>query len=470
MNDENFDRIFGDKLKAGKDFPFTEAKWQKMEGRLDSYLSERRQKRRWVLILLPLLALVGLVGKCGWVLHEAQRNIQDLTAEVKALRLEKQSLNFDPSVSKTNAAPKSITKTDTMYHRIVIKRYDTVYQTIVVRRELSDIDQNQQGDLMGAIKGTAETTTSERELKSESTINDKAKGGENVPPLPALVENTPVNAVNNDSKTANNADLTEKDNIKEGLKSIGADLVQTNNEKKSDVAAKVDSLSIKTENPIETAETKKNDKDDLQKKKVMPIIKPIRKPKYEIGISSGLVILDGQNILKQKGYSVAGRGGILLNDHLKIVAEAQYLTLNYEIDKISESNDVPTINPPTKNYVLKQVNVEQPYWHYAFGLEYSVGHKWLKPFVGLSVFGQTKLEEKFQYQFQSLRRRSDVFVYKDRNEDTFLTPFLRLRTGAECPIYRKIKAQAESSYDIKIRDAPQFQKLWQLKGSVLYRF
>lgn len=442
MNDENFDRIFGDKLKAGKDFPFTEAKWQKMEGRLDSYLSERRHKRRWVLILLPLLALVGLVGKGGWVLHEAQRNIQDLTAEVKALRLEKQTLNFDPSVSKTNAAPKSITKTDTMYRRIVVKRYDTVFQTIVVRRE----------------------------LKPESTINDKAKGGENVSALPTLVKNTSVNSINNDSKTTRNALLTEKDNIKEGLKPTSADLAQINNEKKSDVAAKVDSLSIKKENPIETAETTLKIKDDLEKKKVLPIIKPIRSPKYEIGVSSGLVVLDGQNVLQQKAYSVGGRGGILLNKHLKIVAEAQYLTLNYEIDKISESNDVPTISSPAKNYVLKQVSVEQPYWHYALGLEYALGNKRLKPFVGLSVFGQTKLEEKFEYQFESLRKRSDVFIYKDRNEDAFITPFLRLRTGAEYPIYRKIKAQAESSYDIKVRDAPQFQKLWQLKGAVLYRF
>ena len=116
------------------------------------------------------------------------------------------------------------------------------------------------------------------------------------------------------------------------------------------------------------------------------------------------------------------------------------------------------------------MGVEQPYWHYSLGLEYALSPKRLKPFVGLSVFGQTKLEEKFEYQFQSLKKRSDVYLYKDRNEDTFQTPFLRFRAGAEYPIYRRIKAQAESSYDVKLLNSPQFRPLWQLKGAILYRF
>lgn len=467
MNDDNFDKIFGDKLKAGKDFPFSEEKWEKMEGRLDTYLAERKQKRRWVLLFLPLMILFGLLGAGAWALRDAQRSIQDLTNEVKALRLEKQPITQTPSVSKMQADPQPVVQTGTtVYHPIVVTRYDTVFQTVIVRRELSDIDQNKQDVFSYSKKEKEQVVISNFELKSESTISDRVEEGS--VHTKRRLDNTVNRPTNNDLKTLNKTVLTEKE--KDDVIKKDTEPTQTNNAEQSDLVTKVGSLSKKDEKVEETAETKQEKKEDIAEKAAVPIIKPIKAPRFEIGASVGAVILGGKNIIQQDAYTISGRAGILLNDRFKIVAEAQYLSLKYAIDEILDADDVPTINAPAKNYVLKQVGVEQPFWHYSLGLEYALSPKRLKPFVGLSIFGQAKLQEKFEYQFQSLRRRSDVYVYKDRNEDTFQTPFLRLRAGVEYPIYRKIKAQAESSYDVKLLNSPQFHPLWQMKGVILYRF
>ena len=472
MNDDNFDKIFSDKLKAGKDFSFTEAKWQKMENHLDTYLSERRQKRRWLLLAIPLFAILGLLGVGGRSFYQAQCNIQDLTTEIKALRLENTAKNNAPSVTTLKEANQTVVKKDTIYQHIVIKRYDTVIQTYIVKRELSETNSRQQNGLKSAKNGKVEMPVLKNTLKLESTTDDNAQNLGNASSNQSnMVANAQIMDIKESSMAGNNAVLIENNNkIKENLNNTIADSTHTIADKNPDILAKIDSLNRKADKIIVFVETELKKKDNEQNKKPMPIIKPIKLPLFEIGVSTGLAFLTGRNILKQDGYCRGGRVGLLLNEHFKIVGEAQYLALNYSVAKIDETNDIPTINPPTRNDVFLQVNVEQPYWHYALGLEYAIGHQRFKPFVGMSVFGQTKLEEKFEYKFISLRRRNDVYVYTDRHDNSFQTPFLRLRTGAEYPIFKQINAQAEASFDIKTRKLPQFQPLWQLKGSVLYRF
>ncbi len=458
MNDDNFDKIFGDKLKAGKDFPFSEAKWQKMENHLDTYLAERQQKRRWVLLAIPMFALFGLLGVGGLTVYQAQRNIQDLTAEVKALRMENSVMRGTPSVKTEVEAPQHVTKTDTVYRHVVITRYNTVLKTFTGKREWADRGERQPDATKSPNYGKVESATIDNALKPKLAMGEKAQNQDNSTAQGAnVLGNALTIATKEDSTTGNNTALIEKNNVKE-------------DEIKANILAKIDSLNKKADKIIEVFTASLNKIDDEQGKKPMPIIRPIKPSRYEIGVSKGLAFLTGRNILKQDGNSIGGRVGLLLNEHFKIVAEAQYLALNYSVDKIQETNDIPTINPPTRNDVFLQVKVKQPYWHYALGMEYAIGHQRFKPYVGLSVFGQTKLEEQFEYKFISLRRRNDVFVYTDRNDNSFQKTFLRLRTGVEFPIYKQIKAQVEGSFDIKTRNLPQFQPLWQLKGSVLYRF
>jgi hypothetical protein len=153
-----------------------------------------------------------------------------------------------------------------------------------------------------------------------------------------------------------------------------------------------------------------------------------------------------------------------------LVGEVHYLALSYELNKITDEQDIPKIAPPTQNDEFTEVSIEQPYIHYAVGVQYALTHTRLRPFIGLSVFGQSKLEEQFEYVFKNKITGEDVLVTTKRNESTFQMPFLRFNVGVEYPILGKIKAQLEGSYDVKLGNIPQFQQLYQLKGVVLYRF
>ena len=158
MNDENFDKIFGDKLNAGKDFPFSDAKWQKMAQNFDAFQAKRRKRLLWAWLALPLLGLFVLLGWGSWSLYKSQSDIYNLTQEVKMLRQEKLAVSTDPSVNAAKSTLSSVIKSDTVYHHVVVKRYDTIFQT-VVRREVSDgVPSSRQDVLMSPKKGKPETT------------------------------------------------------------------------------------------------------------------------------------------------------------------------------------------------------------------------------------------------------------------------------------------------------------------------
>ena len=503
MDEQNFDKFFGDHLKADEDFPFSDDKWDKMKNHLNTHIEAKRRRRLGAWLSIPLLALLGSLGFMGWSLHNSQQDIRSLTAEIKTLHLEKEA-SVSPSVSTV--------KSDTVYHHVVVRRYDTIFQT-VVRRDFSDgttIKSDvspSKTKIIGENKVPKKTTTitdvpknSSSQMPNSVSKNEMGKGNEGLKTdftqkeeEKKVLGTTP--ASNDTILSANKKRLTET--VNNDAISQKSPLNNTSENKNANDSSKTtitqsDSLQINTNTPInkETTDSKFEVQDPLSKKeekaekgseidepvlekqvkKRPPIIKLIKMGGYEVGVSGGIAAIDGKDILHQNGFSTGIRGGILLGNHFKIVGEAQFLTLNYEVNKLTGERDIPVINPPTANDVFHEVRVEQLYWQYALGLQYVFGNKRLKPYIGTSLVGQSKMEEKFEYQFQNRVTREDVFVRTKRHDDSFQLPIMRLNVGAEYPIWRKIQAQIEGSYDVKVNNIPQFKPLWQLKAAVLYRF
>ena len=491
MNDESFDKILNSKLNVEKDFVFTEDDWQGMERHLDVAKAARRRRWLWLGTALLLLPLFGLLGWNSWALDKAQNTIEDLAQEVKTLRQEKQTPLTPPSVYNANNGQQTPTKSDTVYHHIIIKRYDTIFQTVVRREVLDAVPSSQKDILMSPQKGKTETTISKTVTESivnhQTTLNSKPKQEKIAVGKPTVgKEENDAIPQNKEVKRLDEPIGVEKDAIKEPSKSTIAQPVENSNqaivEKKTDTTVAKqplpDTFGIFSQKKIETqkvteipqiVEKSLEKQAETQIARRLPIIKPIKIAGYDIGVSSGLAIIDGKNILRQDGFSIGGRGGILLGERWKILGEAEYVALSYEVDKIS-GLDIPTIAPPTINDELKEVHVAQPYWHYSLGLQYALTRTRLKPYIGVSALAQSKLEEKFEYKFENKLTKEDVFIQTKRNENSFQMPFLRLQAGAEYPIFGKIKAQFEGSYDINIGNVPQYKPLWQLKGAVLYRF
>lgn len=524
MNDENFDKIFGDKLNKGKDFAFTDAKWNKMEKRLDAFHTAGRWRRFLFWSTLPLLALFGLLSWNSWALHQAHNEIYDLTQAVKSLRQEK----LTPSVSTTKTSEKGqnfqqlpVFKSDTVYHHIVIKRYDTIFQT-VVRRELSHAMPPQQGistslnnkkDLEMGLSATLNPSPNAQIIESKSILHNVLMPNKTVSASAstakmAILENvlTPDTPIHQTAKIVENGYLAldkndntpKNDALKNILKTVLDSILKTEIMEKaviqdsfnvilSDmhkvrIPQKMDSTTAKHPFWINVKKwilpTKKTEKieeslekfESAQKTKRLPIIKPVKMVGYEIGASGGLALIDDFSIIRQDGFAIGGSGGILLGERLKIVGEAHYLALSYDLDKITDKQDIPKLNPPSVNDEFLEVWVQQPYWQYALGVQYALTRTRLKPYIGLSIFGQTKLEEHFEYQFKNKLTKETIFIKTKRNEATFQMPFLRFKVGVEYPIFNKFKAQVEGSYDVTLGSSLQFKPLYQVKGTILYRF
>lgn len=459
MNDENFDKIFGDKLNAGKDFTFTEEKWDKMERNLEAFQAKRRWQRLALWLSLPLLALVGLLAWGSWALFQTQKSLHDLTEEVQILRQEKNAFNIPPSVSEPNLAsetPKTVIKSDTVYHHVVVKRYDTIFQT-VVQRDIRGISLKEE-NFLKLKNDYAETifrnkVVAENRLKSSE--NDSIKTNYEI--KSDKITTTPPLSIstNQEKKIAEKTEISQEKTVENTNTPLS---ILTNSEKK--IAEKTEISQEKTtEMPIEA-----------QKNKRLPIIKPLKIGGYEVGLSSGIAFVGGRNILHQEGGTMGIKGGILLNKRLKIVGELQRLGLNYEVSNFNNSLDIPVISPPTTNDVLKRVYTEQSYMQYSVGLQYTLMQKKLQPYIGLSFLGRSKMKEKFDYQFRNTITGEDSFIKTMRGKPNFEGIFLRPQMGVEYPIFRKFRVQLEGSSDINFGKTRQFKPIFQLKGAILYRF
>ncbi len=477
MNEQNFDKIFGDKLNEGIDFNFTEQKWGKMEKHMDSFQTEQWRKRLVAWLLLPLLTLMGVLTWGGWLLHDAHRHISDLTKEVHNLRVEKQ-VSVPPSVFSL----KNDMKNDTVYHHVVVRRYDTIFQTVVREKQ-------------------AETAISDADFSTIEKKNVIEKRFDKDAQKPIAIEHKdmdePLKTIKEEpiksfSQQKNDLFIEKKNDLQRVADA------QNNGQKDSikidiPIISKVDT-PIKTDSSITDTPLSKNDEKAIQKAQIVdknegnaveniensekslenqkrtPILKPIKIAGYELGILGGSAYRNRPSIVQQNGFSVGVRGRVLIDEKWKIVGDIQYLFLSYETDKITPDLNIKIITPPTPNDSLDGVKVKQPYWQYAIGLQYVLSEKKLKPYMGVSLLGQSKMQEEFEYEYLNTVSNTPVFVQTVSKEKAFQLPFLRLQLGATYPLWQKINAQLEGSYDVKLGDNQQFKPLWQIKTGILYRF
>jgi hypothetical protein len=477
MNAQNFDKIFGDKLNEGLDFNFTEQKWSKMEKHMDAFHTEKWRKRLFGWLILPLLALIGVLTWGGWLLHDAQKHISALMKEVHDLRLEKQ-VSSPPSVLST----KNGLKSDTVYQHIVVRRYDTIFQT-VVRRELAEtviskdnfstIEQNSDNqkhidrDVQKSIAVENQVINARLITTKEDTV--KALSQQKTDIIAEKKNNIPSisDAHNNAQKDGINTDIPLISKVDEPIKTDG--LITSPPLSKNEAKA-IQKAKTEDKNEEKVGESIENTDKSLENQKRVPIIKPIKIAGYELGILGGIASLPRPNIVRQNGFSVVAKGSILLGDRWKIVGETQYLFLSYETDKITTDLDIKIITPPTPNDSLDGVKVKQPYLQYAIGMQYVLSEKRLKPYIGINLLGQSKLQEEFEYEYINTLTNTPVFVQTIRKEKSFQLPFMRLQLGASYPIFGKVNAQIEGSYDVKLGNNTQFKPLWQVKTGLLYRF
>ena len=466
MEDKDFDNIFGDKLKEQKDFPFLEEKWTVLEKQYDHLLAEKRYRRLLLFGSLPLLALLGSLLWTLLSLSNTNKKLDDLMNEIHILQQHKTgsvtpSVNFGFGMSEVGIAPKpdiSIPKSDTVYHKIVVYRYDTIYQT-VVRREI--IESNVKGFDSKISHSTIENTGEKEGYKAENAKTTVVAKSEN--PLDSASHLAAAKPISEEIKTSNNKQTDSLNLTKTTSPIKQADSLS----EKVVIEKTMPPLSINADTAAKTFEKALEKQEDKKR----PIINPIKIEGYELGVLGGAAFINNSNILRQTGYNFGLRGGILLGRRLQVIGEAQRLNTSFEVERLDPRLDIPTITPPTVDDEFQNVTVSQPYWQFALGLKYHFNDskRW-QPYVSASIVGQSKLEEAFKYEFTNRVTKENTFITSTRNDAVFETGILRTAVGVQYRIFGKFHSILEGGYDFKLKDTPQYKPIWQVKLGLLYRF
>jgi len=474
MNDENFDNVFGEKLKHGKNFVFTDANWDVMEKNIRNYYAERNEKRRWMWLLLPLLLLLIFTAGSVFIWHTLQTKINNLNAEIIKLQTAKSFKN-----ESTTAV-----KYDTIFQHVVVKQCDTIYRTIIIQnKKLENFSSEIETihDVQNVFATSKNDFSLQENLKpSHSELNQKRNQNSQTGNLIFKGENKAVLVFENKLAaipTNHSADviITKKENSLNQQKSDSI-----NNSAHTVLSLKQDSstiispsnvapnseIAVKEKNLADSSENKKT---FVQKKELPPIkIEPIKIKRFEIGFSGGVAAYSGDSVVRQTGYSFGLRANFIISKRLKLLADVQVAESDYQKNTIYYTKDVPYIAPPTKYDVFSTVYCDQTFLNYGIGLQYALTeNKRVNPYVGLGVIGQSKINEQFDYRFIN-GYKQETAVITTRKDAVVKFPFLRLNIGAQFQLFKKFSAQLESSYDVKLNSDVYSKSFLQIRGIILY--
>ncbi len=483
MEDKDFDNIFGDKLKEQKDFSFSEQKWTVLERQYDQLLAEDRYKK---LLLFGSISSLVLLSSLFWSLSslsKTNKKLDDLTNEIHVLQQNKKDGNT-PSVYLGNL-PKSAQqnqKSDTVFHKIVVYRYDTIYQTVIRR----DVFQSN----TGILNNKNQTLITDNLPNNQRNFSEQAN-------KTAIIDSKIPNVLDKKTELITNKELREEQPISEQLKTVNS-----KQDEKSSVVALLPTMKQKdglSENvvsekmipplSINANTASKNGKISLEKglekglenelenelekqeNKKLSIINRIKIKGYELGMAGGTVFINNSNFVNQAGYSFGLKGGVLFGRRLQLVGEAQGLNLNFETQRFSQSLNIPLISPPTVNDDLRSVNASQLYWQVALGLKYQFrdGKRW-QPYLSASVVGQAASDEEFNYKFINRLTKEYINIKSTRKGSEFETDILRTSVGVNYRIWGKFQGFLEGAYDFKFDKSPHYRPIGQVKLGLLHRF
>ena len=465
MKDEDFDNIFGGKLKRGKNFVFGDDNWDRMEKNLQNFNAERKRKRGLVWFILPFLALLGFSVWSVISLNKLQNKISDLNTEVGKLEKAKSSTPIQEQTATT-------VKHDTVYQHVIIKKYDTIYRTVIIQNHISENNLAPTTSVISSsvIKTGLPQSVSEASVKKDNTAIQKEEELTDNEIVVFKVDGKKDSVAENQqqiifAKEAFAENISQKESF-ESTKKMGIPKDSSENSSHKNVAIehpltpqKLIADSVKSEKKIAKTATEE-----------LPKIQPLKTSKFEIGVSSGYANIYGDTVLRQSGISAGLRGNYLINKRLKFVADVQWTKFNYEKTSITYYGDIPWNAPPTVNDAFSRVLVEQEFLNYNLGLAYSITqNKRITPNVGIGILAQTRINQNCDYRYINRVLQTESSVTTNGYPSTFKFPLLRLSVGAEMRVFKNISAQLESSYDVKFNNDISTKSLLQVRGVVLYR-
>jgi hypothetical protein len=332
MNDKEFDKIFGDRLREERLFPYDDADWRHLSKLLDSaqMLSNERRKRRFLTLLLLLLGLPILAG-LTWSIYSLEKRNRALTEQIN--HLEK---NIALSDSQIDSIETELRTLDTL-------------QTVQYVYLEKNVSQNQ-------IKKTDQTPATKTSAGiAFSTKNEQGRADINIPNEPKQDSLQPkLLDCEKRAETLTAQLAVAEQQITELKKQTNAFAEQTTQlqawanrqdslqRKLADFIAQIDSLKKPTQKSLSDPLSKERDKAEKE-------TKPLKNNRFYIGLRGGSAAYKaswynaaGIEIYKNiSSYQVGSYFEYALSDQWRLIGGGDYCPFDIDIYWQNERYNLP---------------------------------------------------------------------------------------------------------------------------------
>jgi hypothetical protein len=483
MNDKDFDKLLGDRLREERRFNDDEEDWQALATRLDAVSGGDSVAaaggfynfRRWI---LPLAALL-LLATSGLLWAKLTR----LDSSNTALFQQVQTLK-----------PQIITVHDTVF----INRTDTVF-----------IERNPSQNAFRNAKSIGFNTTK----NANSNINSNASRNAN------LIENAPINTnysgtekqlsdkikeLESKLQTSENQRLVSNEQLKIAEEKLNQLTVKTPLNNASNTAELISKLTAQKDS-LHTIAAIKSDSIQLLTQKIAansaalnpkinetgPLsiatkntIKTSKKPttaRLFAGVSGGLInykstwnnqqgLAISRNV---QSYQAGVKLEYALTDRLRLTAGGDYCPFNFEIFWQDSRYNLPTpahFYPQTER--IRSSKAQQKLAQVTFGSKYlfTDGTNRWRPYVGAGYSAMRILPFEAEYTIQNIANPSITRTVTATSSKVDIANLLLLNGGLEYRFSRRFVAQGEAFYNLDVNRPKKTYDLFGVRGAFLFNF
>ncbi|NUO02201.1 MAG: hypothetical protein HUU01_16465 [Saprospiraceae bacterium] len=458
MDEKDFDKLFSEKMKTAGAPDFSDADWQPLSQRLDSW-----QRRRWGLLPLWWLgALSGLLLFSNAFWWFTWRESNDHLASLLQQTLE----------TREQA---SISSSDTLYRTVVVHHYDTIYRTLVLRPELA-------AGLSATGDGLAtESQQTQPELIAGSEFPEKAAGTGKMSTPPnasnlqasALADKT--TALSDQHSGINNAQNAVAGGIEGAREAISAEEIA----RMQEPVAEVSPLplkhfgEIKRHRRVPIPLPPLADWETAKPKEKKPF--PLTPKSLRLGAGGGWALPGAAVIASKSGTAIGLKGEIGFSDQLSLTLEGTFNKLKFQGYVYDGSIGLPAPNPPGDNYNFKYFethNAPKPMFQLTAAMRYqfSTAQK-LSPFFGVGFATQWHPEYELEYEYTYQPNGSEFSENVEVEDLEKPLSFLHFEFGLSYKIAKSWGLQASGFYDTEAsRSQIGIPRLYGLKTFLLYEF
>ncbi len=498
MNDKDFDKIFGDRLREERRFKEDDNDWTRLVARFDAVsggsltaiTGDSNRFRRWLLPLIALLLLLTTGLLFGKLNHLDKTN----TALMEQMQSLKMPLN-------TTHDTVFITKTDTVF----IERNSTKQsiKTTFLKSKSDNFNglNNSNSPLNNSNKYQLINPNNKQLINSNSSINsndlqlilanekelkDKINELENklqVSESQRLVINDELIKLKDKiNKTPLETELNQSDLINK----LTSNLINKNDSFNLIIASK-DALITKlmTEKTIDSSKisTQIKEKGPLstEAKNIVKTNKKPITPRLFVGAGGGLIYykatwkstLNNVDFYRnEKSYQVGLKLEYALTDRLRLTAGGDYCPFDFKIFWQDNRYNLPTpMHFYPTNEKIKSSTALQKLAQGSIGTKYlfTDGTKRWRPYVGAAYTAMKILPFDTEYEIQNIASGA-IRLHTEASTGLNIANLLLLNGGLEYRFNRRFVVQGEAFYNLDMNRPQKTYDLFGLRGAFLLNF